>query len=1124
MNMKRIIVFLLIALLSFVVGCSSNNFTVTFDTNGGSQIQSQSVKEGERVNEPEIPVKEGFNFMGWYHGEEMYSFSSSVVNDITLTAKWEIKRYEIIFNCDGGSEVISQTVEHNGKIVRPEDPVKNGFVFDGWYVEEVEYDFNLLVTSNINLTAKWKDDNVTVEYQLVDGTTNVITQKTGTLFENIDQIVPNGMVFDGWYSEDGVLYNGETAVEKNLKVYPSVYTDGLIFEDNKVIGYVGSADEVILPMYANGKRITVIKEYAFQDSLIKQITFSSSIESIEKYAFTSCKSLSKVIFSDGLKVIGDGAFFDCSSIESIDLPLTVREIGYGAFAQKLYLFELESGDKAVMPDECALREITVPFIGFSAGYSDKSYLSYIFGSPEPTTNGYLEEGIEMQFGDNVYKVNLYSSLPASLKKVTVKGGEIIPDYAFYNCMYLEEIIIQSENIFSIGKSAFEGCFSADVSGVEVAEYISERAFMGSAFTGGDFVNLIEIGDMAFANTQIEEFEIYSAVESIGEGAFANTLLTQIIIPSNVQVIDDMAFYGCNNLVKVYFQSQTPCTLGSTLFTVVEDGLAYYSDVLIFVPEGDGQTQPYEEYRKDLYLRDYASGIFPVSYEGFLGYVVKDDILLGYIADQEENFKDIIIPVGVKEIADFAFYNLGRIESLTAPEGFEKIGKYAFYNCTSFKYLNMPSSMKEIDDYAFAGFFMGNNISRLYFPEGFKRIGDGAFLSSFNIKIINIPSTIEYLGYLCFGMSNSLERMYIKATTPPSYGEYSNGIEEPDNNVFSIVNSAKTIIYVPFGNATSGENAGSSYVDIYKNNPAFKDFASYIKATPEGKEVGHYGNGDLFIDLDGCNQAIIYTVVKRDSIGEDLERFEYKKEYGTYTLAGPVLKMTFESYGEINAIYTDRSIRYNQGGEEIHLIEPKRYYDDYNWTNFVLYERNENQGKGLFDMYGYYLTPFEWKIEGSVFKLYMDCNNVLPEHSQFAGVQEYLGDYNRATDTFTVSFMMNDYDVEIMTYTATYSPSVYATAKEESVYGTYKVYAENNADYVMFTLVSYGNGIVDVYIGESLYPDCSYIVDDDCVTIDLMGVIITLNIDGYGFLTGDFMGVNVTFVYEDALLPSTELPD
>ena len=69
-------------------------YSVTFNTNGGSEVEKQTINEGEVVNEPEKPTKEGFSFDGWYTDEDLtekFDFVTVITSDITLYAGWEEK-------------------------------------------------------------------------------------------------------------------------------------------------------------------------------------------------------------------------------------------------------------------------------------------------------------------------------------------------------------------------------------------------------------------------------------------------------------------------------------------------------------------------------------------------------------------------------------------------------------------------------------------------------------------------------------------------------------------------------------------------------------------------------------------------------------------------------------------------------------------------------------------------------------------------------------------------------------------------------------------------------------------------------------------------------------------------
>lgn len=64
-------------------------YTVTFNSDGGSSIDNIVVEEGKTIKEPTAPTKDGYKFLGWYIGNNVYNFGTEVTNNITLVAKWE---------------------------------------------------------------------------------------------------------------------------------------------------------------------------------------------------------------------------------------------------------------------------------------------------------------------------------------------------------------------------------------------------------------------------------------------------------------------------------------------------------------------------------------------------------------------------------------------------------------------------------------------------------------------------------------------------------------------------------------------------------------------------------------------------------------------------------------------------------------------------------------------------------------------------------------------------------------------------------------------------------------------------------------------------------------------------
>ena len=137
-------------------------YTVTFDSYGGTPVPpAQEVEYGFTATKPADPTLKGYTFAFWYLGEDeqnatAYDFNTPVTENITLTAKWNINKYTVAFNTDGGTPVPpAQEVEYGLTATEPAAPEKTGYTFDGWYLGDEKYDFSAAVEQNITLTAKW---------------------------------------------------------------------------------------------------------------------------------------------------------------------------------------------------------------------------------------------------------------------------------------------------------------------------------------------------------------------------------------------------------------------------------------------------------------------------------------------------------------------------------------------------------------------------------------------------------------------------------------------------------------------------------------------------------------------------------------------------------------------------------------------------------------------------------------------------------------------------------------------------------------------------------------------------------------------------------------------------------
>ena len=155
-----------------------NYYTVTFKDWDGTILKSSSVKYGNDATPPSDPNRTGYTFTGWSPSYEDISY------DTVITAKYKINDYTVAFHTNGGSEVDSQTVTYNETANKPDDPTKEGYMFDAWYADSAltaAYDFESAVTDDITLYAGWIGNS-----QAVQQAAQALTMETAFRFADGD--------------------------------------------------------------------------------------------------------------------------------------------------------------------------------------------------------------------------------------------------------------------------------------------------------------------------------------------------------------------------------------------------------------------------------------------------------------------------------------------------------------------------------------------------------------------------------------------------------------------------------------------------------------------------------------------------------------------------------------------------------------------------------------------------------------------------------------------------------------------------------------------------------------------------------------------------------------------------
>ena len=196
---------------------------VTFDTAGGGRVDPQAVTDGQTATKPRDPTRAGYEFKGWLLDGKPYDFTSPVTGDITLTAVWTPipVTHAVTFDRADGTDPTVITVEDGNPAVRPEDPVRDGYVFLGWTLDGRAYDFSAPVTGDLTLTAEWEKTKPATHVVRFDtaGGTAVPAQTVTDGSKAIKPADPTrkGYKFAGW-TFDGQPYDFTTPVTADLTI------------------------------------------------------------------------------------------------------------------------------------------------------------------------------------------------------------------------------------------------------------------------------------------------------------------------------------------------------------------------------------------------------------------------------------------------------------------------------------------------------------------------------------------------------------------------------------------------------------------------------------------------------------------------------------------------------------------------------------------------------------------------------------------------------------------------------------------------------------------------------------------------------------------------------------------
>ena len=184
-----------------------NQYTITFDTDGGSEVAPITQDYGSAITAPAAPTREGYTFTGW----DKTIPATMPAGDMTITVQWTVNQYTIIYDLDGGTaegNPDTYTVETDAFTLK--NPTRPGHTFTGWSGTGLTGEDNLTLTipkgstGNRSYTAHWSLNTYSITYDLNGGTASgnptSYTVESATI--TLNQPTKTGYTFTGWGGTD----------------------------------------------------------------------------------------------------------------------------------------------------------------------------------------------------------------------------------------------------------------------------------------------------------------------------------------------------------------------------------------------------------------------------------------------------------------------------------------------------------------------------------------------------------------------------------------------------------------------------------------------------------------------------------------------------------------------------------------------------------------------------------------------------------------------------------------------------------------------------------------------------------------------------------------------------------
>jgi len=659
-------------------------YSVTFESNGGSSINSYSRAAGEAVTAPTNPTMYGYSFEGWYTDnntfQNEYIFSVMPSHHMTLYARWE-------------------NLAEEGTLAYYF--YKNKAVYDTVW-KDTDIGLYLFVISMEQLLDLTRYEETYFGTEDID---SVLMANSPAAFECSPGADPEQVLealknseFAAEYGQ-GITYSllpGSNIIFSDRYSIDVLLTDrytedeGVYFsnEGQTLIRYLGEADTYEIP-----SGVVKIGDYAFYKSVITSVGIPQGVTGIGESAFRQCDGLTSVDLPYGILTLRYCVFADCLNLSAITIPDSVTKIESWAFVHCDSLLSVVIPDSVACMDEHAFDSCGLTSVVISAGLTE------------------ITEGA------------FYHC--AQLSSVTIPYGiERIGEEAFEQCEKLETIVFP-QTLTEIGNDAFMNCTMLyNITFPLGLETVGLRAFCATAWYDSQPNGPVYIGSILYcfkgAIPNNSAVTLQSGTKSITEDAFCNCdCLTSIIIPDSVTSIGAGAFAGCSGLTSV--------TLPAGITHIGKGAFSRCRGLTSFIiPIG---------------VTEIADSVFE-NCDGLLSMIVPYGVTsIGSSAFYGcRNLTSILLPDSVTSIGCCAFRNCTGLESFIIPNSVTEIGREAFSLCDGLVSVIISDGVKGLGNYAFRSCY---NLEFVTISASVTMIGICVFDACHNLNSVLFEDTTTW---------------------------------------------------------------------------------------------------------------------------------------------------------------------------------------------------------------------------------------------------------------------------------------------------------------------------------------------------------------------------------------------